>query len=133
MRLSVELIDLQPSQLYLNRNKLRTLIMEGFQAEEIESDPLPVIKYNGELVLIDGHTKAFLADQQGVKNITVKYLAEVDHLNMYQKNVNLCKQEEITLIRDLAKQIIPHEDFERQWVQKHKSTTASNKGIQNDQ
>lgn len=118
MKIKIELSELQPSQLFLNRNKLRNLIMEGFYAEQTEEEPLPVIKYNGELVLIDGHTRAFLADQQGETHIMVEYLSEVDHLSTYQTYVSWCKEEMITKVSDLGKQIISNDDFERAWVER---------------
>ncbi|WP_416150578.1 hypothetical protein ACM26V_06285 [Salipaludibacillus sp. HK11] len=118
MKLEVELKDLQPSQMFINRSKLRSLIMDGFNAEETDGNPFPVIKFDGELVLIDGHTKAFLADQQGIGKITVEYISEVENLAVYQTCVGLCKQEKITTVADLGKQIISNQDFERAWIKK---------------
>lgn len=118
MKIKIDLADLQPSQLYLNRSKLRSLIMEGYDANQTDLEPLPVIKTNGELVLVDGHIRAFLADQQGETQITVEYLSEVDHLTTFQTYVSWCKDEMITQVSDLGKQILSNEDFERAWVQR---------------
>ncbi|WP_280771010.1 hypothetical protein [Salipaludibacillus daqingensis] len=116
MKIKTELAELQPSQLYLDRTKLRNLIMNGYDAEQTEKKPLPVIKLNGELVLVGSHTRAFLADQQGETYVTVEYLAEIDNLSNYQTYVSWCKEEDITKVSDLGKQIISSEDFEREWV-----------------
>ncbi|MCE7791918.1 hypothetical protein K8O68_05730 [Salipaludibacillus sp. CUR1] len=115
MKIRTPLTRLQPSQLYINRTKLRKLIMDGFTGDDLINDPLKVIKLNGELVLIKDHTKAFLAYQQGIQTIEVEYYPEVSDLYIYKKCVEWCKEEGITSVSDLGKQILPDEDFEREW------------------
>lgn len=116
MNIKIDLAELQPSQLYLNRSRLREFIMDGFDAESLNDIPLPVIKSGNELILADRHTEAFLASQQGVTAIQVSCLPEIENLAFYKQAAEWCKAEGITSVSDLGKQIIAGDDFEREWT-----------------
>lgn len=64
----MNLNDIQPSQLYINSQKLKD-ISKWFKSDDYENyGPLPIKKLNGKIILTDGHTMAFAVS---IKNVSV--------------------------------------------------------------
>lgn len=109
--------ELQPSQLYLNGRKL-ALATEWFAFDEPEYDPLPAREIDGEWVLLDGHTRAFLAALSGAEELVVYDDPEELSMEFYRVCVGWCKAEEITRVHDLFGRVLDAPTFVETWVER---------------
>ena len=64
-------MSLQPSQLYINEQKLVVLNAKFPPETESAIPPIPVKQINGEIIYTDGHTRAFLLWSRGFQRIIV--------------------------------------------------------------
>lgn len=111
----VPIADLQPSQLYISEGKLR-LVREWFDPDCMEGfDPIPVKRYNGRLLMTDGHTRAVAAYLSGYTDIPVCWDEDELDMRAYAMDVRWCGEERIHSPIDLAGRIVPHKDYERLW------------------
>jgi hypothetical protein len=115
-RMYLTLSDIQPSQLYLNSEKL-VKVLNTFAPNSIA---LPVIELNGEFVFTDGHTRAFAEHLNGTIEIEVYTDKEDINLESYQICVDWCKKEGITSISHLKKRIVSPADYKILWLEKCK-------------
>lgn len=130
---SVPLDDVRPTQLYLNGRKLAlatewfdfdipgTPGVPGARSSRASSgapnyDPLPVAELDGDLVLTDGHTRAFLAWVAGADELRVR--PETDDLDwpVYRRCLEWCREEDVTHVGDLASRAVDADTFEEVWV-----------------
>ena len=65
----LSLDELQPSQLYINEQKLVVLNAKFPPETESAIPPIPVKQINGEIIYTDGHTRAFLFGLVGFKGL----------------------------------------------------------------
>lgn len=125
--------DPQPSQLYLNGRKL-SLATEWFDFDiagppersrgsergqrsgDPAYDPVPVVELDGDLVLTDGHTRAFLAWLSGAEDLRVRRDTDDLPLALYRRCVEWCRDEDITAIGDLAGRAVNADTYEEAWV-----------------
>lgn len=110
------------TQIYLNQEKVeknrQLLQQEGYK------NYLPIAVYEifpGKLHIIDGHTRSFLLQQAGVKEIEVAFLpaAEIENPVMrpfYETCVKWCAKAGVETIDDLARKIIPADEFLIAWI-----------------
>lgn len=117
MSFTISIDDPHPSQLYIDAKKLRELL-EWFDADTPEYDPIPLLTIDDEMVLSDGHTRAFLAYLSGANTIEVIEDPDRDELNLdlYRECVGWCRNEDVTTIPDLTGRMVSHETFMEQWV-----------------
>lgn len=109
------LAELQPSQLYISEGKLR-LVKEWFTPDNMEIfDPIPVKRFDGSILMTDGHTRAVAAHLAGWDNVPVYWDEDALDMSAYKIDVNWCKDEEIISPIDLSKRIVPHKDYKRLW------------------
>lgn len=110
----VDLEDLQPSQLYISAGKLD--VMRAAISHHGFAEPLPVKHLGEELVLTDGHTRAFAAFESGQKCVPVVW--DMDELDWeaYEICVCWCKEEGIRTIADLAGRVVNDEVYQRMWL-----------------
>ena len=67
----MKLNSIQPSQLYINSEKLG-YVMRGVQRpERVFVQPIPVKKLGNQVVFVDSHTRAFAAFLLGLSEISV--------------------------------------------------------------
>lgn len=112
MRLS----EIQPSQLYISREKL-SQVMKTSDPSELDSlKPIPVKKLGNRVILVDGHTRAFAAFLKGLQAVTVYW--EEDELDWeeYEICVQWCREEGIRTIADLQERVIAHDEYKRLWL-----------------
>lgn len=107
----------QPSQLYLNGRKL-ALATEWFDFDEPNYEPVPVVEMDGDLVLTDGHTRAFLAWVAGTGELRVRQDTDDLDLATYRQCVGWCEDEGITEIGDLAGRAVNADTFVEVWVRR---------------
>lgn len=107
----------QPSQLYLNGRKL-SLATQWFDFDDPAYDPIPVRRFDGEWVLLDGHTRAFLAALSGADDLHVVENHEDLSMAIYGECVSWCREEGITEISDLHGRALNADSFVEQWVER---------------
>ncbi|WP_458205041.1 histone acetyltransferase [Haladaptatus sp. NG-SE-30] len=116
----VSLADVQPSQLYVNGLKL-SLVTQWFDFESPNYDPLPVRKLDGDWMLTDGHTRAFVTYLAGAEELRVVRDSDDISMPVYERCVSWCKDEGVTDISDLAGRVVTNSTFEEQWVERCQS------------
>ncbi|MFX0102703.1 MAG: hypothetical protein ACFFCS_24260 [Candidatus Hodarchaeota archaeon] len=110
--------DLQPSQLYINSEKLKT-VHEEFDPIAVETfPPIPVIKLDGKITMTDGHTRAFAAYQVGLEKVKVYWDEDELDLEMYAACVGWCKDEGITSVADLESRVIDSDAYNKLWIER---------------
>jgi len=111
----MKLNEMQPSQLYISSEKLSE-VMKTFDTARPESiEPIPIKKLGNEIVLIDGHTRAFAAFQHGFSEVPVYWEDEELDWDAYDICVRWCKEEGIHTIVDLKNRVVPQKDYEILW------------------
>jgi len=113
--LTIPVLDLQPSQLFISETKLAA-VRKKWRATDLI--PLPVKELDGKIVLTDGHTRACQAWLSGEKEIPVRWDQDDLDWDAYRIYVGWCLQEGILNIADLAKRVIPQDRYEVLWIQR---------------
>jgi hypothetical protein len=115
---TVPIDAVRPSQLYLNSAKL-TAVIDWFDFDEPDYWALPVLEYNGDPYLTDGHTRAFVAYLAGVDELRVVQddtdFDRTDRL-LYHECLGWCANAGITTISDLAGRVLNPETYEEKWI-----------------
>jgi len=112
---TVNLLDLQPSQLYISSQKLaKVLEITDFSKPE-SLGPLPIKRLGGKTILTDGHTRAFAAFRSGL--VCIRVFWDTDNLDWeaYQICVDWCMQEGIHTIADFESRVVDSEAYEELW------------------
>ena len=106
----VPVLSLQPSQLYVSRNKL--LAVDAAYSPDEPGEPLPVWRLDSMLILTDGHTRALAAFLRGDNKLPV--YEDTDDLNWdaYRICVGWCLEEGIRSVADLQDRVISAESYE---------------------
>lgn len=117
MAFAVPIGDPQPSQLYVDAERLREAV-EWFAFDAPAYDPVPVVRLDGDLVLSDGHTRAFLAYLAGAEELEVVRDPDRDELNLalYRECVAWCRAESVTGVADLAGRVVSPATFRAEWI-----------------
>ena len=107
--------QLQPSQLYVSKGKLR-LVQEWFEPNNRKTfDPIPVRRFEDKILMTDGHTRAVAALLSGWDTVPVYWDTDALDMRAYAMDVQWCEDEGIHSPTDLAERIVPHKDYERLW------------------
>lgn len=112
------LSKIQPSQLYISEKKLASIKEKITKNGIDELEPIPIKKLGEDIIYTDGHTRAFLAYQNGDKEIAVVWDEDDLDWEMYEICVQWCKDEAIYTIADLQKRIVPHKKYEVVWYKR---------------
>jgi hypothetical protein len=107
----LSLDEIQPSQLYLSEAKVAAV-----EAGSGPLEPLPVKRLGGQVVLTDGHTRAFVAWQAGHRQIEVYWDRDELDWEAYEICVGWCGAEGIHTVADLAHRIVPAQEYEVVWL-----------------
>lgn len=94
MSSTVPIEEPSPSQLYIDASRLRNAL-KLFDFDQPAYDPIPVLHIEGELVLSDGHTRAFLAHLAGTTTIEIVPDPDQKELNipLYRECLDWCRDE----------------------------------------
>ncbi len=114
----MKLNSIQPSQLYINSEKLR-YVMRQLQSKPVFVKPIPVKKLEGQIIFVDGHTRALAALLLGLSEIPVYYWKDEDEeldWDEYEVCVRWCKEEGIHAISDLKNRVISPKDYQVLWL-----------------
>ena len=111
----MKLDSIQPSQLYINTEKLR-YVMRLLKSKPFSVKPVPVKKIGNQVVLVDGHTRAFAAFLLGISEISVQWEDEELDWEEYEVCVKWCEEEGIHTISDLKKRVVSSRDYQILWL-----------------
>ncbi len=117
---SIAIKELQLSQLFLSHAKI-VKIHEWFSSDLMNFSPITIrsFSWSEKPVLIDGHTRAFVAAQNGVRALPVIIDEDVisDELeNLYHQCVEWCQVAQLREILDLSTKIISQAEYEDCWI-----------------
>ncbi len=106
-----DLDKLQPSQLYINEDKLLNIQRTLNTAGESVLEPIPIKQLDADIIFTDGHTRALILHKLGYQRVLVEWEDEDLSWVEYQECVKWCKDEGIHTIGDLEGRIISNEDY----------------------
>lgn len=120
--------DLQCSQLFLSEEKIKR-VESWLTKETIKEAPITIrlFSWSDKPVILDGHTRTFVASQKGLTHLPVILDEEVmtESLEqLYQACVSWCKGGAIHSISDLLPHILPQEQYQREWIKRCQSYLA---------
>lgn len=111
----IELLNLQPSQLYISKDKCLR-IQKWFNPTDLSNfEPIPIKQLSDKIIFTDGHTRAYMAYKAGLSQIPVYW--DNDNLDwiFYQKCVEACEEEEIYTIADLSGRVVDEVNYTLLW------------------
>ncbi len=111
----MKLNEIQPSQLYINSEKLSEIIKTFDSASPELIEPIPIKKLGCEIVFVDGHTRAFAAFLRGYSEVSVCWEDEELDWDAYEICVRWCKEDGIHTILDLKNRVVSQKDYEVLW------------------
>ncbi|UCH56913.1 MAG: hypothetical protein JSV18_06110 [Candidatus Bathyarchaeota archaeon] len=112
----MSLDEIQPSQLYISREKL-SQIREAFRKGDTDSlEPIPIKELNGEIVSTDGHTRGLAWYLNGFSLVEVEWEDTELDWEAYEICVAWCKEEGILSIADLEDRIIGPSEYQTLWL-----------------
>ena len=119
MKKVISLKDLQPNNLLLNKTKVEVIRKTWDKGQQNHLLPILISEIDNQLVLIDGHTRTFVAWERGQVWLPaiIKELSGIDNNSLlYKKLHRKMLENDITSICDLAERILEPEDYQKQWV-----------------
>jgi hypothetical protein len=117
----MKLDRIQPSQLYISREKLNQVLKGLANPRSLSIKPIPLATLGNEVIFLDGHTRALAVFLRGASDITVCWEDEEIDWEMYKICVEWCKEEGIRSIADLERRIVSQENYETLWIQRCRS------------
>jgi hypothetical protein len=108
--------QIQPSQLYINTQKLAQVMAWWEPPRLVTLTPVPIKRLNGRVIYTDGHTRAFAAYQQGFTKVPVVWDEDELDWEAYQICVDWCLEVGIHTVMDLQRRVIPPEAYEHLWI-----------------
>lgn len=108
--------DIQPSQLYVSKEKFFEVLNIHKEPDINLLKPIPIVKLNDEIIYTDGHTRALVAFLKGMDEVRVFWDEDELDWEAYTICVEWCKKENIYTISDLKNRIIPHMNYETLWL-----------------
>lgn len=114
----MEVKAIQPSQLYISKQKLEN-VLKWFNPIDYDSyDAIPIKNLNGKIIFTDGHTRAYAAYLKGAKNIKVYFDEDELDWDAYKICVDWCNSEGIKAVEDLKERVINQSDYEVLWIER---------------
>jgi hypothetical protein len=120
---NVQIDSIQPTQLYISSAKLDYVMKILKKSGKLGIEPIPIKKLDGQIIFVDGHTRALAALLLGFSEIPVYYWKDEDEdekldWEKYRVCIEWCKEEGIHRISDLKNRIVTHEDYEIVWLER---------------
>lgn len=116
----MKLEEIQPCQLFINSEKLASLLRDYDRLKPDSLAPLPVKNLNGQIIITDNHTMALAAFLRGFSGIRVYWEEEDLDWEIYEICVGWCKSEGICTIADLKDRVVSQKEFEKLWIDRCK-------------
>ena len=114
----MEINYIQPSQLYINVNKIEEIKQNYDKINPENFEAVPIKKLDRNIIYTDGHTRAYLLWQYGYNHVKVIWEDEDLDWKAYQICVDWCKGEGITKISDLKNRVIDNESYQIKWIKR---------------
>jgi len=111
----MRLADLQPSQLFISTEKLGE-VLRAFDPSRLE--PLPVKRLGRDVVMTDGHTRAFAAFLCGLREVPILWDEDALDWEAYEICVTWCREEGIHSVADLVGRVIGPAEYEDRWLRR---------------
>ncbi|WP_354368895.1 hypothetical protein [Peptoniphilus olsenii] len=105
--LKISIDDIEPSQFYIDINKMNAL--KNFIKSE-EDVIIPVLKHGDKYICLDGYTRLMIAHLSDIKNI---YTFKTSSEGFIYDFIKEAQSRDIFHIRDL--QILSHDDYIKKW------------------
>ena len=115
----VSLEDLRPNNWYINRAKLDSVREVWQRGEQNKLPPVDVATIDGDLSLIDGHSRAFAALERGETHIEamVRDVEEIEGSTALYRHIHESGPRlGIETIADLNDRIVESDEHERLWI-----------------
>lgn len=116
----VDLKDLRPNNWYINRSKLDRVRDAWSEGDQDRLPPVLISEIDGTLAIIDGHSRAYAAYENGSDRINAE-LKELDDIEgssaLYRYIHRHGPGEGILTIADLASRIVSPEDHHSLWIE----------------
>ena len=115
----VKLLALRPNNWYLNHEKLKRVRMAWKSGEQDALPPVLVTEIDGELSLIDGHSRAYAAYERGETHIKadVCELEKIEGSNALYRYIHREGPKlGVNTIADLRNRILPPDEHRRLWT-----------------
>jgi hypothetical protein len=114
----MKLEEIQPCQLFINSEKLASVLKDYDRLKPDSLAPVPVKNLNGQIIITDGHTRALAAFLRGFSEIRVFWEEEDLDWEAYEICLEWCKSEGICTIADLKDRVVSSREFEVLWVER---------------
>ena len=115
----VNLKDLRPNNWFINRAKLEKIRETWLNGKQDVLPPILITKIDGNHSLIDGHSRAYAAFENGQTKITADF-QELDDIEgsraLYEHIHRLAPSKGIMTIADLATRIVSPQDHRLLWI-----------------
>ena len=115
----VSLSGLRPNNWYINRCKLASVRKAWSEGLEDELPPVLITEIDGELALIDGHSRAYAAHENDSSSIAAEYrhLSEIEGDSRLYIHIHRAGPGRgIRTIADLADRIVSPAEHRRLWI-----------------
>ena len=124
----IAISDLQFSQLFLSEVKIKR-IENWLTSKTIEEAPVTIrwFPWSKKPVLLDGHTRVFVASQKGMTHVPVLLDdEEIDEAleQLYQACTAWCNEQEINSISAFSTRILSQAQYEIDWIGRCQSYLA---------
>lgn len=113
------LADLRPNNWYLSQEKLEAVRIAWREKRQDRLPPVLVAEIDSSLSLIDGHSRAFVALENGAKTIVaeVRPLADIGGpTELYRTIHRSGPAVGVTRLSDLRDRILPQDEYKREWI-----------------
>lgn len=107
--------EIQPSQLYINKEKLKA-VLEALEDDNSRLEPIPIKELDGELVSTDGHTRLLAWIMKGHEEVECEWEDLEMSWEAYRICVKWCKDEGIVNAIHLQDRIIENEEYQKLWL-----------------
>ena len=114
----MKLEDIQPSQLFINVEKLNQ-VMKDFEPLSLETlPPIPVKELGKHVIFTDGHTRALAAHLRGLEKVRVFWDEDELDWEAYEMCVEWCQEARILTIADLKDRVVAPEAYDVLWLER---------------
>jgi len=111
----ININQLQPSQLFINEKKLKS-VQKWIDPKNHNYDAVPIKEFGEKIVLTDGHTRTLSVYMSGQSHIKVHWDHDELDTDLYLKCIDLCLHNNITSILDLKDRVLTDEDYTKKWI-----------------
>lgn len=104
---------IQPSQMYISKSKLDS-VMNRFDSSKPETLGIMLVRrIDDDIVLTDGHTRAYTAFQLGLDKVAVSWDRDKGDITEYELAVDHVRSKGVRTIADCI--VLSHERYEQKW------------------